>query len=266
MNGIVARIRMEGDAIFPVPYEIVKSLSTEKDVVVAVFPYDTPEREKIRLELKIRKYYGFENCKFIKSKIIGQRQSSTIALVSARCIHEKISDPDCPPPDLEISPIWQQERFGMSAEDALDLLTMDGKTAIVFSKIRHELFNSLKRLKLQINPNKNQQFKRLQESIDLLTKELECERKSYYVDIAEQIAHHLQNNFPVNAWVEKDYIEPVVSFEADIDDPVEAKNISEALEEALNSIDPIEAGELLSKQQLAYNECFWPTFINTTKV
>ena len=266
MSNIVAKALQINDRVVPIPFDFVPSQiqsSDVQDIIVAIQPQY--KNHTMPLQQKVFKYYGKENVSIIFGKLPSLDEQQVIYCVSISCILNKINADrftieDIP--DIEISPLWTEERFSISAEEAVIAFEMDEKIYKEIAKRRIKYTQKLNDLEIKMDSTA---LSTIKDCRALIQEASNCEAKASKncrLWAAKSVAKFLNENFPVEARVET-LVEPVVVFIVKNDLPdEEATIIGHAIDIVFNSIDPIASERFFS--EFLYDACSWPVIIDET--
>jgi len=265
MSNIVAKAHCVDDLIVPIPFDLTPSQiesSETQDIIVAVNVNDC---RMSTLQKEVYNYYGKENCSKIIGRLPGLDEERTVYCVSISCILNKINSSKFglgDIPNWKISPLWTEEKFGITPEEAVIALQLDEKICGEVSKKRVEYIQKLNDLKINMD---NSVLNTIKDCRMLIQEAASCESKASKNCrqwAAKSISEFLNSNFPVNARVET-LVEPVVVFCVDEQVPEEeAIVVGNAIDIVFNSIDPIDSERFFS--EFLYDACSWPVVINET--
>ena len=256
---IVAKAYWIGDIVIPIPFDFLPSKckpTDSQDIIVAVA--DSNDGNSVCK--KAYNYYGRENCGKFVAEIPSSEKPVMLLCVSSRCLMNKISDTESTFPDPDISPMWTEERYGMTENEAVLVQKMDDKTML---QIRHEMNKYRKKLDgLKIHMD-NDILKLIYECRQLVEQAQEYEArasKECRENTAEEVAKFMERSFPVKTWVEND-VEPVVAFR--VDQKIADENaliIGQAIDHVMSDIDPEESRKFFDV--FVYDASSWPVVVN----
>jgi hypothetical protein len=245
MNNFVAKIIFESGIAIPCPHSI-DNPTIEKDIIVALCDVES-KFLGFKLKEKVESYYGSRNYKEYISKIIGKEEVHRIFCVSAKCIIDKIRHPETTIPDIEISPIWREERYGMSVEEAKDLFTFDAETNYQITKYKLKIRSLMEEnLKIKVNKEKLELIRDLKELFRTSQEKLDYNQELYERDIANQVSNFINHNLDVESWVDNNFV-----FIKSSGDKIKDRAITEAF-----SIDDEKIGGFFDES--SYDACVWP--------
>jgi hypothetical protein len=232
---IVAVAAPQDDFIVPIPFEISPSQIEGNERIIVAIDEIPPSRELMSL---ISSFYGRENCEILTGKIPPGGDEKSVFCVSSNCIIDKALSQEGTIPPAIISPLWTEDRFGISAEEASIIDGSSHEMTTAIHLYMNEFRNQIENLKINIDLRTINTIKDCQEIIKRANQQLEETKRDCRWMAAEHVAKYLRYNFPVHAWADV-MVEPAVFFcvlEKYDDD--EAVVLGSSVEGVLNEIEP----------------------------
>jgi hypothetical protein len=235
---IVAIAEPQEDFIVPIPFDLIPSnIQGHEKIIVAID--DIPPSRKLLFEISA--FYGSENCEVLSGKLPNSIDEKTVICVSSQCIINKATSQQSKLPPAHISPLWTEDRFGISSEEAMlvDNSSHEMKSSIHcnMAKFRSKLDD----LRVNLDLRLIKSIEECHQVIKMASDQLEQTKRDCRWMAAESVARFLRHKFPVQAWPDT-MIEPAVLFcvKEEHDDD-EAVVLGASIEGVLNEIEPINA-------------------------
>jgi len=258
---IIAKAHEINDRVIPIPFDfspIKMKASTTQNIIISV----TDIKDHLTIQ-KAYKYYGKENCRRIVSNLPSFEETKLILCVSSQCILNKINDPDniCYP-DSNISPLWTEDRFGMSAEEAILIQKFDSEVKNYIQREASKVKQKLNNLKIDMDNFLLELIYECRQLIEDARENEEKASKQCRQNTAKEVAKFLRREFPVHAWIEN-IVEPVVLFKVNKEiDNDKALILGEAIDQVMSEIEPEDSQRFF--KIFVYDACSWPVVINKT--
>jgi len=205
---IVAQAKIQDNYIVPIPLECIpEELQGNEQIIVAISSVP-PEKDLLS---SIYAFYGSENCQKIIGKVPPSDEDQTVICIPAHCLLDRAKDLTGKPPPANISPLWTEERFGVSPAEA-QMLGSTSKNMMTAIHLRMRKFRKkLDSLKITTNKQSMEVIRNCEHIIQTAQDELEKTKKDCRWFAAEHVAKFLRDKFKVDAWAET-LVEPAVLF------------------------------------------------------
>jgi hypothetical protein len=256
---IIAKAEVQDGFVIPIPIECIpENVKGNEKIIVGVF--DVPPSQKHLSDAY--SFYGTENCERIIGKIPPGTEEKTIICVPAHCLLDQAKDLEGKPPAAHISPLWTEDRFGVSAGEA----EMLGNTSQKMNRAIHlrmrKFRKDLNGLSIKTNKQAIKTIKNCELVIKKAQEELEKTKSECRWFTAECVAKFLRDKFKVIAWVDV-LVEPAVLFcvnEKESDD--QAVVIGCSIEGVMNEIEPDNADRFFD--EYVYDASVFPIVMDVS--
>jgi len=232
---IIAQAESQDGYIVPIPIECTPDqLNGDELIIIAIS--DIPPAPKLLSDAY--SYYGAENCQKLIGKIPPSNEERTILCIPSHCLLDRAKDLEGKPPSTHISPLWTEDRFGVSSIEAQILEdTTQEMTKAIHLRMR-KFREKLDDLKIKTNKQAVDIIRNCEHIIRTAQEQLEKTKTDCRLFTAECVAKFLRDKFKVDAWVDV-LVEPAVLFcvkEESNDD--QAVVIGCSIEGVINEIEP----------------------------
>jgi len=205
---IVAKATIQDNYIVPIPLECLpEEFKGDEPIIVAISSVP-PEKDLLSSAYA---FYGAENCQKIIGKIPPSEEDQIVICIQSHCLIDHAQDMTGKTPPANISPLWTEERFGVSPVEA-QMLEYTSKNMMTAIHLRMRKFRKkLDSLKITTNKRSMEIIRNCEHIIETAQYELEKTKKDCRWFAAEHVAKFLRDKFKVDAWVET-LVEPAVLF------------------------------------------------------
>lgn len=257
---ILAQADTHNEYIVPIPFNSSQEKTGDEPIIV--FVSDNPPDPK--MVSSVYAYYGKENCQVIIGKMPSKKQEQFIICIPSHCVIEKACSLNSLPPPHNISPLWTEDRFGMSPSEAVTLKHTSKNMLSQVSSTMEKYRKKLKELKIKIDKKTIDNIQECEVAIDILKQNLEETKEKTRIHCAKCVARFMKTKYDVDAWVDL-HMEPTVLFcvnkKADND---ETTVIGSAIEGVMNEVEPGDAERFFN--EYVYDASVFPIVMDVSFV